>query len=110
MTKKAFMLRGMLPDRSAPGPVCTVAPAVTGTPTVGETLTTDDGTWAGTGEVTYAYQWQADGLDIADATSGTFELTAGEEGAVVACRVAATDDNGTTTALSNAVGPVAAAP
>src|SRR5207244_3196544 len=55
-----------------PPPSALTAPAVSGVPTAGETLSADDGTWSGM--VTLAQQWQrcsADGsacLDIAGAT------------------------------------------
>jgi hypothetical protein len=42
---------------AASPPVNTVAPVVTGTPTQGQTLTTDDGTWTNT-PTGYTYQWQ----------------------------------------------------
>lgn len=40
-----------------PVPVNTVLPAITGTPTVGETLTCSTGTWTNS-PTSYAYQWQ----------------------------------------------------
>ena len=91
-----------------PGPTNTVAPVVSGTATVGQTLSTTNGTWTGVGTITYAYQWLDDGAAISGATSSTYTLTAGEEGGFISCRVTATDDNGSTAATSNSVGPVAA--
>jgi PKD repeat protein len=43
---------------SASGPVNTVAPAITGTPQTGGTLTSTTGTWTGTAPITYGRQWQ----------------------------------------------------
>ena len=91
------------------GPTNTVAPVVSGTTTVGQTLSSTTGTWTGEGSITYAYQWLDDGAAISGATSNTFTLTASEEGGFITCRVTATDDNGSTAATSNSVGPVAAA-
>lgn len=90
------------------GPTNTVAPVVSGTATVGQTLSTTNGTWSGVGTITYAYQWLDDGVAISGATSNTYTLTAAEEGGFITCRVTATDDNGSTAATSNSVGPVAA--
>lgn len=91
------------------GPLAnTVAPAVTGTPTVGETLATTDGTWNVTPD-SVAYQWQRDGMDIGGATANTHALVAGDVGAMVRCVVTATKAEGTASANSNAVGPIASA-
>ena len=90
------------------GPTNTVAPVVSGTATVGQTLSTTNGTWTGVGTITYAYQWLDDGAAISGATSSTYTLTASEEGGFISCRVTATDDNGSTAATSNSLGPVAA--
>lgn len=97
-------------SRGPTGPTNTVAPVVSGTATVGQTTSSTTGTWSGEGTITYAYQWLKDGVAISGATSSTYTLTAGEEGGLVSCRVTATDDNGSTSATSNSVGPVAAAP
>ena len=39
-------------------PANTAAPRVTGTPRAGQVLTATNGTWNGTGPLTYTYQWQ----------------------------------------------------
>lgn len=98
------------------GPYNTVLPAVTGTTTVGQTLTTTNGTWAGDATITYARQWQmgdsSDGNDpswanISSATNLTYVLASGQLGKYVRCRVTATNSVGSTVAYSNIVGPVA---
>jgi len=43
-----------------PPPANTVAPAVTGTPTVGQTLTTTNGTWTALSGPTFTRQWFAE--------------------------------------------------
>lgn len=92
-------------------PSNSVAPAVTGTPTEGETLTCTDGTWTGMSSV--AKQWRRDTgsgyTNISGATAGTYDLTSDDVGAMVRCRVTATGPGGTTSADSNEVGPVTAA-
>lgn len=96
-------------------PANTVAPAVTGTATVGQTLTASNGTWTGTPTPTYTRKWQrsADGTtgwaDIASATATTYVLAAADEGQYVRAVVTGTNTAGTASANSNAVGPVAGA-
>jgi TP901-1 family phage major tail protein len=98
------------------GPYNTVAPAVTGTPTVGQTLTTTNGTWAGDATITLARQWQAGNVadpndpswaNISGATNLTYVLVSGQLAKYVRCRVTATNSVGSTIAYSNVVGPVA---
>ena len=90
-------------------PVNTVAPAVTGTPTVGQTLTVTNGTWTGVPTPTYARQWYADGVAIAGATGTTRVLAAGEQGKVITVVVTANSLAGVKTATSNATAAVAGA-
>jgi len=93
------------------GPVNTVAPAITGTVNVGQTLTTTNGTWTGTGTITFARQWvNSVSGDISGATGLTYVLQSSDEGDNITCRVTATDDNGSTVAVSNSVGPVIVPP
>lgn len=89
-------------------PVNSVAPAITGTATVGQTLTTTNGTWTGVPTVTYARQWYADGEVIEGATATTRVLAAGEEGKVITVVVTATNAAGSVQATSNATAAVAA--
>ena len=94
---------------AGPEPINTVAPAMTGTETVGQVLTSTSGTWGldspfsgGTnGTVTYAYQWtrsnDAGGsgeADISGATSSTYTLVSADSGKFVRCRVRATNSGG----------------
>ena len=100
---------------AAVAPYNTVAPAVTGTATVGQTLTTTNGTWAGDATITYARQWQrGNNIDpndpswanIASATNLTYVLQAADSGKRIRCRVTATNAQGSIVAFSNIVGPV----
>ena len=73
----------------------TGAPAIDGTPQVGETLTasTSDITdQDGLTNVSYSYQWIAGGSDIAGATGASYLLTASEQGQTIQVRVTFTDD------------------
>lgn len=88
----------------APQP--TVAPAITGTPEVGELLTVSDGTWTGT-PTSYTYRWTRNGTVIAGATADTYTLVPADEGATIRARVTAINASGSFTSSSNSVGPVA---
>lgn len=99
----------------APGPtapVNTVAPAVTGTTTVGQVLTTTNGTWTDDGSPTFTYQWQRDvagnGVygNISAATSSTYTLVDADDGCHILCVVTDSTPDGNTAANSNAVGTV----
>lgn len=71
-------------------PVNSVAPAVTGTATEGETLTVSNGTWSNTPDA-YAYIWKRDGVVIAGAVAATYELTEDDVGSVITASVKATN-------------------
>ena len=83
----------------------TGAPAIDGTPRVGETLTastsgiTDED---GLTNVSYSYQWIAGGSDIAGATGSTYTLTASEQGQTIQVRVTFTDDRDNEETLTSA--------
>jgi hypothetical protein len=83
-------------------PANTVAPALTGSPFVGEVLTCSTGTWANN-PTGYAFQWQRDGADIVGATSATYTLAGADDGHAVRCVVTATNASGSASANSNAV-------
>lgn len=90
-------------------PANTVAPVITGTAKVGETLTVTNGTWTGIPTPAYERQWYADDAAIDGATGLTYVLTEGEEGAVITVEVTATNVAGSATAVSNATAEVAPA-
>lgn len=93
---------------SVPVPVNTVAPAVTGTGTVGQVLATDNGTWSNS-PTSYAYAWRRDGVDISGATSQTYKLVDADAGKAITCRVFATNGGGTAGSTSNSLTVAAAA-
>jgi hypothetical protein len=83
-------------------PVCTVAPAVTGTATVGQVQTSTNGTWLNS--PTFTYQWRRRGVaNIPGATAGTYTLVAADSGYQVECEVTGTNSKGSAIAKSNAV-------
>ncbi len=92
--------------------LATGQPTISGTTTVGETLTADTSAIADAdGLGTFSYQWKAGGVDIAGATSDTYTLTSNEEGDAITVVVSFTDGNGNAESVtSNATAAVAAAP
>lgn len=92
-------------------PTNSVLPILTtdGTPQVGETVSCSTGTWLHS-PTSYAYQWTRDGGNIATATSSTYALQAADDGHLVACRVTATNADGSTPATSAAITPSAVPP
>jgi len=98
------------------GPVNTIAPAITSDSgnvnreTPPPTLTSTTGTWTGTGVITFAYQWKRDGVSISGATSSTYTLAADDDNKYITCVITATDDEGSKSRSSNALGPVLGIP
>ena len=82
-------------------PVNTAAPVVSGTGTVGQNLTTTNGTW--TGADSYTYQWLRNGATIAGATANVYALVGADSGNNVSSRVIALNAAGTTPATSNSI-------
>lgn len=89
-------------------PLLTVLPAITGTETVGETLTVDNGTFTGDPTLTYLYQWFRGGVAIAGATGSTYDLVAADTGKIITARVTATNDSGSASGTSDATGAISA--
>lgn len=90
-------------------PVNTVAPAVTGTATFGQTLSTTNGTWTAAPPITgYAYQWQRAGSNISGATSSTYVLVSADVGNTIRCVVTATNAISSVASNSNSTVSVAA--
>jgi hypothetical protein len=82
-------------------PVNTVAPVVSGTPAVGQTLSCSTGAWTGEPAPTYTYVWLRNGATISGASAGTYGVQAVDQGAALACRVTATNKSGNASAASN---------
>ena len=90
------------------------APAITGTPKVGDKLTvSSNGSWSGDPTPTYRYQWNTcAGISctaIKGATASSLTLTSALTDKTVELQVTATNSYGSASALSNAIGPVKAA-
>lgn len=94
-------------DAKSKQPVNSVAPAITGTQTQGQTLTCSNGTWSKS--PSYTYQWKRSGVAIDGATAATRVLAAGDVGATLTCVVKATNSGVSAVAESAATGAIAAA-
>jgi hypothetical protein len=73
-------------------PANKVAPVVSGTPAVGQTLSCSNGSWTGVGTLTYAYKWLRNGTAIAGAGVNTYGVQTADQGAGLACVVTATNE------------------
>ena len=95
--------------RAAVGPENEDLPTISGTAEVGETLTASTGTWAGDEPIDYAYQWQRSDFasgpwtDLPGAGSSTYIVGANDADRYLRVAVEATNDAGSTEAVSPAV-------
>lgn len=104
-TVTSNVVSGFLP------PEATAIPTISGTKTVGETLTATSGTWPNA-DSGFAYQWQrsTDGVtwsSIASATSSTYVLVTGDAGYVIRVQVSLSTNAGTSVAYSLATASIA---
>jgi hypothetical protein len=103
----------LVPTVKPPGPAIAASPTVSGTIQQGKQLTGTPGSWAGSGTVTYAYNWYrcdaagAHCKSVSGATKPTYTLGARDAGQTLGFAVHATDARGRTTAYASLVGPVA---
>jgi len=81
-------------------PANTVAPSVTGTAVVGQTLSTTNGTWTNSPS-TFSYQWYRGATLISGATNSTYVLVQADAGQNIKCTVTATNSAGSASADSN---------
>jgi hypothetical protein len=98
-TVTTAIISGFLP------PQATAIPAITGTTTAGQTLTSSSGTWPGTSD-SYVYQWQRSSdngvtwANISAATAATYVLVAADAGYQIRSQVSLTVNAGSSSAYS----------
>jgi len=90
-------------------PTNNTLPVVSGTTTVGQTLSSTSGTWNGYPAPTFAYQWvRGAATNISGATSSTYQLVDADYNTTVKCTVTATNSAGSASATSAATATIAA--
>lgn len=77
-----------LPDPTVQALSNTAAPAISGSPTTGNTLTVSNGSWSATPD-SYTYAWKRAGSIISGATAATYVLVSADEGQAITCTVTA---------------------
>ena len=89
-------------------PTNNTLPVVSGTPTVGQTLSSTSGTWNGYPAPTFGYQWvRGASTNISGATSSTYQLVDADYNTTVKCTVTATNSAGSASATSAATATIA---
>ena len=99
----------------------TAEPTISGRAEQGRTLNASNGSWTGTGSITYAYQWIRCGADggrpdggdcaiVSGATSRQHRLTGSDVGFRMRIRVTASNADGSRTVASNPTGTVVGPP
>lgn len=78
-------------------------PAIAGTPRVRRTLLCNRGGWDGTVPIAYAYAWRRSGATVRGAVRPTYRVRHKDAGALIACRVTATNAARTLAATSRPV-------
>jgi hypothetical protein len=93
-------------------PVNTLAPSVSGSLQEGATLTADPGTWAGTGSISFAYQWLRCSIagggcaELPGATEASYTATGLDLASNLAVVVTATNAQGSIPATSPETQPI----
>lgn len=102
---KTYTARGTGPIPAAP--VNSALPVVTGTATLGQTLTCSVGGWTEWPVGVKSYQWiRGASTTIAGATNPTYIIQAADQTNTVKCRVTSANDWGTTQATSAPTGTI----
>lgn len=78
---------------SAPTPVNTSVPLLTGTPALGQTLSCSLGSWSGNPS-SFSYAWLRDGFPIAGQTGSAYSVQSVDQGHLISCSVTAANAGG----------------
>jgi hypothetical protein len=98
-----------------PAPANTVAPSISGTAQVGDTLTASNGSWTES-PTSFAYQWEDCNTagkactNVIGATASSYQLASSDAGHTLRVAVTASNEGGSNTAVSEASGVVASEP
>ena len=84
-------------------PLNTGAPAVSGKPTVGDSLSCSTGSWTGKPPPTFTYQWLHDGTPIEGATESAYTVQESDLTHTISCLLTATNVVGRASASSAGV-------
>lgn len=101
---------------SATPPNNTAPPTISGTPVVGATLTTTNGSWSGTSPITYQYKWRrcdtsgGNCVPLPAASNQSYTLVNDDEGHTMRVSVRGTNAAGTAAVLSAQTSVVKFAP
>ena len=107
-----LLLGGAAQGASRSAPSNSSPPTISGSATVGSTLTANPGAWGGSDPKTYAYQWQRCSPNggscgkIGKATGTTYRLEKGDAGHTIRVSVTATNSDGSANAVSAPTGVV----
>jgi hypothetical protein len=82
-------------------PANTAPPTLSGTPSVGQTLSCANGSWTGIETLAYTQAWLRNGTAIPGATGSTYVVQSADEGHGLACAVTATNKLASVSATSN---------
>lgn len=98
---------------AAGAPLNTAAPQITGTAQQGATLNATNGSWSGTGTITYTYQWEhcdsggSSCSSIGGATNSSYVPTGSDVHNTVRVKVTATNSSGDSSAVSGSSAVIA---
>ena len=82
-------------------PVVISAPTISGTPQIGQTLTSSTGSWSNS-PTGYSYQWKRGGTNISAATANTYVLVEADDGNNITVTVTASNTAGSASSTSSA--------
>lgn len=110
ITNGSGVLSWATPTLTPTAPTNNTLPVVSGTPTVGETLSSTSGTWSGYPAPTFAYQWVRGAATNIGTNSPSYQLVDADLGSTVKCTVTATNVAGSASATSAPTSTIAAGP